>query len=465
VSCYKPYPRYKESGIAWLGEVPEHWKIQKLKYIAHTQPSNVDKKSKENEQNVLLCNYTDVYKNEFITNEIDFMKATATYEQIKKFKLEVDDVIITKDSEGPEDIAIAAYVKETQNDLICGYHLTQIKPKNCNGVYLYRAFNSSGIHDQFKVAANGITRYGLSVYAIDNALFPVPPKQEQTTIANFLDRETAKIDTLIVKQERLIALLAEKRQALISHAVTKGLDPNVKMKDSGVEWIGMIPAHWDVKSLKALLQERKETNKPIKTTNILSLCMYRGVIPYAEKGNSGNKAKEDLTAYKLAYPNDIVLNSMNVVAGSVGLSQYYGAVSPVYYMLRPRKHIDNVRYFNSIFQSESFQKSLIGLGNGILVKQSEITGKLNTIRMRIPMEKLNTVPLPYPSPEEQSQIVEFINQETKKIETLTEKAKQAIILLKERRTALISATVTGKIDVRGEVRENVLGYDVSKEVV
>ncbi len=222
--------------------------------------------------------------------------------------------------------------------------------------------------------------------------------------------------------------------------------PYPKYKESGVAWLGEVPAHWEVKSLKALLVERKEVNKPIKTKNILSLCMYRGVIPYAEKGNSGNKAKEDLTAYKLAYPNDIVLNSMNVVAGSVGLSKYFGAVSPVYYMLRPRKNEDKVEYFNNIFQSESFQKSLFGLGNGILVKQSESTGKLNTIRMRIPMDKLNTVLLPYPSIKEQINIVNFLDQKTKKIDTLIKKQQSLIELLKEKRQALISHVVTKGLD-------------------
>ncbi len=217
-------------------------------------------------------------------------------------------------------------------------------------------------------------------------------------------------------------------------------------KDSGVEWLGEIPEHWNVNTIKSLLEERKESNSPLKTENILSLCMYRGVIPYSEKGNSGNKAKEDLTAYKLAYPGDIVLNSMNVVAGSVGLSKYFGAVSPVYYMLRPRNKQDKVEFFNDIFQSESFQKSLFGLGNGIMVKESESTGKLNTIRMRIPMDKLNTVLIPYPPSKEQQQIANFLDKATAKIDTLIEKQTKQIELLKEKRQAVISHAVTKGIN-------------------
>lgn len=225
-------------------------------------------------------------------------------------------------------------------------------------------------------------------------------------------------------------------------------------KDSGIAWLGEIPEHWNISSLKSLLQERKESNKPIKTKNILSLDMYRGVIPYSEKGTGGNKAKDDLTAYKLAYPGDIVLNSMNVIAGSVGLSKYFGAVSPVYYMLRPRKDYDTVEYFNDIFQSESFQKSLYGLGNGIMVKESSTSGKLNTIRMRIPMDKLNTVELPYPNNKEQQQISTFLDKATSKIDTLIEKQTKLIELLKEKRQAVISHAITKGINPNVKMKDS-----------
>ena len=211
---------------------------------------------------------------------------------------------------------------------------------------------------------------------------------------------------------------------------------------TGVKWLGDVPTHWRVQSLKSILAERKEKNDPIKSANILSLTMDRGVIPYSERGGGGNKAKEDLTAYKLAYPNDIVLNSMNVIAGSVGLSKYFGVVSPVYYMLYPRCEDDEVRYFSQIFQSTTFQKSLFGLGNGIMVKESESSGKLNTIRMRIPMGRLNSVVLPYPSPDEQKAISSFLDVETSKVDGLVSEQRRLIELLKEKRQAVISHAVT-----------------------
>jgi len=172
-----------------------------------------------------------------------------------------------------------------------------------------------------------------------------------------------------------------------------------EMKDSGIEWIGQISEDWNIKRLKAVLCERNESNNPIKTDYILSLTNDRGVIPYDEKGDVGNKSKEDVSGYKLAYPNDIVLNSMNVIIGSVGLSKYYGCVSPVYYMLYPRNPMDDVRYYNYIFQTKEFQSKLKGYGNGIM-----------EIRMRIQMSKLNTVELPIPDATTQTRIADFLDE-------------------------------------------------------
>jgi type I restriction enzyme S subunit len=148
-------------------------------------------------------------------------------------------------------------VRTELDNVVCGYHLAQIRPdpRIVDGEYLFRSFSAHALRDQFRVAATGITRYGLSKYSIDNALFPVPTLEEQQTIADFLDRETAEIDALVAKKRRLIELLEEKRTALISHATTKGLDPNVPMKDSGVEWLIRVPAHWEVTRLKHLTRQ------------------------------------------------------------------------------------------------------------------------------------------------------------------------------------------------------------------
>lgn len=225
------------------------------------------------------------------------------------------------------------------------------------------------------------------------------------------------------------------------------------MKDSGIEWIGEIPQEWETKPLKAILVERKENNNPIKTDFIMSLTMDKGVIPYSEKTGGGNKAKEDLTAYKLAYPNDIVLNSMNVLAGSVGISSYFGCVSPVYYMLYPRDANYCVEYFNDIFQTKEFQGSLLGYGNGIMMKESG-TGKLNTIRMRIPMSKLNTLQLPVPSINEQHRIADYIQGKCKNIDTIIEYTNATIEEYKKYKQSVITEAVTKGIDANAEMKDS-----------
>lgn len=235
------YEKYKDSGVEWIGEIPEGWEVKKLKYVADANPSNIDKKSKDNEDNVLLCNYVDVYKNEFISSELSFMKATASSDQITKFILEKGDVIITKDSETPDDIAAPALVTESFDNVVCGYHLTHIKPKNINGDFLFRYFQSKYLNSYFEVSANGVTRYGLSVAKINSALILHPPRPDQTAIANYLDRKTAEIDELIAQKERLLELYEEEKTAIINQAVTKGIDPDVKLKDSGIDWLGEIP--------------------------------------------------------------------------------------------------------------------------------------------------------------------------------------------------------------------------------
>lgn len=200
-----------------------------------------------------------------------------------------------------------------------------------------------------------------------------------------------------------------------------------EMKDSGVEWIGKIPIDWEKKRLKAVLCERNVSNNPIKTDFILSLTNDRGVIPYTEKGESGNKSKDDLTGYKLAYPNDIVLNSMNVIIGSVGLSKYYGCVSPVYYMLYPRYESDCVRYYNYLFQTRELQSKLKGYGNGIM-----------EIRMRIPMSKLNTVELPIPPYNVQYYIADYLDEKCSEIDNIIEKKQLIIEKLGQYRLSVIS---------------------------
>ena len=225
-------------------------------------------------------------------------------------------------------------------------------------------------------------------------------------------------------------------------------------KNSGVEWLGDVPEHWESNRLKKYLIERNEKNSPIKTDNLLSVTMYQGVIPVSEKlGNGGNKPKENLENYKISYPNDIVLNSMNVIVGSVGLNKYMGLISPAYYALYNRNKNNNIKFFSYIFHNPFFQKGLFGLGNGIMYKESE-DGKLNTIRLKIPMEKLNQVVLPCPSISEQNQIVAFLDTETARIDNLVAKQEKLIELLEEQRKSIISHAVTKGLNPNAPMKDS-----------
>ena len=215
----------KDSGIEWLGEVPEHWDVSSLKRMCNVFPSNVDKKSHDGEIPVQLCNYTDVYYNETITAGMDFMSATASADQIAKFTLRAGDVIITKDSEEADDIAIATYVPANLPGVVCGYHLSMIRSMgDVTGIFIKRLFEAGYSKACFEVLAKGLTRVGLGQYELDNVKLPLPPLEEQTAIAAFLDHETAKFTTLTTEANRVIDLLKERRTALISAAVTGQID-------------------------------------------------------------------------------------------------------------------------------------------------------------------------------------------------------------------------------------------------
>lgn len=224
-------------------------------------------------------------------------------------------------------------------------------------------------------------------------------------------------------------------------------------KDSGISWLGEYPSDWELKKIKYCLQERVEKNNPVRTTEILSLTAKQGVIPYDQKEGGGNKPKEDVSAYRLAYPGDIVMNSMNILSGSVGLSQYFGCVSPVYYMLRPWKAIEDVRYYNYIFQTTMFQRNLFGLGNGILIKESG-NGKLNTIRMRIPMDKFGGLFIPVAPIDEQKRIADFLDAKCAEIDALTADIQTQIDTLEQYKRSIITETVTKGLNPNAEMKDS-----------
>jgi type I restriction enzyme S subunit len=223
------------------------------------------------------------------------------------------------------------------------------------------------------------------------------------------------------------------------------LKPYSEYKDSGVPWLGQIPAHWEFRPLRSVLRQRNEKNNPIKTEQILSLSIARGVTLYSHEGRGGNKRKGDLTAYKIAHAGDIVLNSMNVIVGAVGLSRYTGAISPVYYALFPAIEEVDIKYYDKVFRNPAFQRYLLIYGKRILIKKSN-TGKLNTIRMKISPDDLKGTILPIPSKSEQTQIAKFLDWKTTQINKFIRNKRRLIALLKEQKQNIINEAVTRGLD-------------------
>jgi|GEM_PF-185553 len=219
------------------------------------------------------------------------------------------------------------------------------------------------------------------------------------------------------------------------------LQPYPEYKDSGLLWLGDIPSHWEVRPLRTLLKQRNEKNRPLKTRQILSLSIAHGVTLYSHEGRGGNKSKSDLTAYKIARKGDIVLNSMNVVVGAVGLSKYTGAISPVYYALYPLSDNVNIHYYDAVFSNHTFQRYLLIYGKGILIKEGD-SGKLNTIRMKISSDDLKTISLPLPTPEEQTAIARFLNWKTIQVKRFIRNRRRLIEVLNEQKQAIINQAVT-----------------------
>ena len=437
---YKPYPAYRPSGVEWLEEIPSHWEVKRLKTFANVQLSNVDKKSEEGQAEVFLCNYVDVYYNERIRLGVDFMSATASEGQMRRFSLRKGDVLITKDSESWTDIAVPAVVAQDLPDVLCGYHLAHIRPgSNCDGAFLSRSFSAIGPRDQFHISANGITRFGLTGDAIRSGEFPLPPLPEQRSIADFLDRETAKLDALVAKKEWLIDLLLEKRTALIASAVTKGLNPNAPMKDSGVEWLGEIPIHWETTKLRRLLTlvAHDVDVHPEQTYQEIGIRSWgRGIF---HKDPVTGAQLGDKRVFKLR-PGELVLNIVFAWEGAVAIvseSEKDMIASHRFPTFQHTRTLVDLDYLLMFLQSEH-GRGLMGLNS------PGAAGRNRTIRM----DSFLGEEVPLPPLEEQREIVTVFRRDERRLQSLAGKVREAVDQLKELRTALITAAVTGQIDVR-----------------
>ncbi len=456
---FQRYPEYKDSGIEWLGDVPLQWEIKRLKYVCHVFPSNVDKKSYDGEIPVLLCNYTDVYYNDIILAETKFMAATATHDQIAKFTLRSGDTIITKDSETADDIAIAAHVPKDMPGIICGYHLSIIRPRSkTNGEFVKRLFDSKYVKSCVAVRANGLTRVGLGKYDIDNLDLPFPPYSEQSKIATFLERETAKIDDLVAKQRRLVELLNEKRQSVISNAVTRGLNPIAPMKPSGIEWLGDVPAHWKVKRIKHLINVLTDYtsngsfaslaenvnylaqgySRLVRLTDLREGLMNEGL--YVDEAAHRFLAKSEL------FGGEVLIANVGAYAGYACLMPHNhgkATLGPNMYLINFNEHLLTNEYGLLCLMTIGIQEQLK------LASTSTAQPKLNKENV-----KTCVMVIP-PTLSEQAEILSYVLARSQEFGNLIHESQRAIALLQERRTALNSAAVTGQIDVRNLTPNNV----------
>ena len=438
-----PYPTMKDSGVAWLGDVPAHWDMERIKNVVSVLFSNVDKHSKEEEHPVRLCNYSDVYYNDRIHSDLDFMKATATTEEIERFRLAADDVLITKDSEAWDDIGVPSLVRETNGNLICGYHLALLRPINGKvlGQYLYWSLSCGEVARQFYVRANGVTRFGLSQGVITSVRIPVPPVAEQAAIARFLDHATRRIDRYIRAKEKLIALLEEQKRAIINEAVTGRIDvrtgrPYPIHKDSGVEWLEAVPEHWDVRPAKWHLREVDERSVT-GTEEMLSVSHLTGVTPRSEKSVTMFEAESNV-GHKLCEPGDVVVNTMWAWMGALGIAQQPGLVSPSYAVYRPMNDSSlQRRYAEMMLRSEPLRGEFIRRSTGI-----------RPSRLRLYPDSFLRVRLIAPPPEEQSAIIDFVARETARSDRVCRLMTEEVSALQEYRMRLVADVVTGKLDVR-----------------
>jgi type I restriction enzyme S subunit len=378
------------------------------------------------------------------------MRATATAHQVRKFTLHANDVVITKDSEDLTDIGVPAYVPSRLEGVICGYHLAIIRPSRMvKGKFLRYLFESESASNYFAVTARGLTRVGLSQEALNNQIVAWPPLQEQAAIAQFLDSQTARIDALIQEQQRLIELLEEKRQAVISHAVTKGLDPDVPMKDSGVEWLGQVPAHWTVLTLRRITRDIEQGWSPdcfsypanrdewgVLTAGAVNNGVYRS------EANKALPDSENPVPTLEVQPGDVI---MCRASGSVEL------IGSVAYVDKTRSRLMlSDKLFRLIFVDVADPQYIaMALDSLSIRRQIELSiSGAEGLANNLPIQKVKSISLALPPRNEQKTIQQSVSCTVETQDRLIAQSKKSKRLLEERRVALISSAVTGDIDVR-----------------
>lgn len=430
VGKYKAYSEYKDSGVEWLGYIPEHWKINKLGYIGEMRngltysPDDITNDG----QGVLVLRSSNIQNGKLRFDDNVYVNKKIP----EKLYTKENDILIcsrngSRNLIGKNALITYEYEKYSYGAFMLIY-------RSSYNLYLSWVFNSIlFIHQSSSFLTTTINQ--LTVDNLKNFEIPIPSVKEQKEIINFLTYETFKIDTLIEKQQQLIKLLEEKRQAVISHAVTKGLNPNVPMKDSGVEWLGKIPEHWEIFPAFSVVQEGQIKNNNGKEKNVLSLS-YGNIIQRDVENNFG-LLPDSFNTYQVVNCGDIILRLTDLQNDKrslrVGLVNQRGIITSAYLKLTTKERLDG-SYLYYLLHTYDISKVFYGMGGGL--------------RQTLRFEEFRRLPIIIPPLEKQQEIVAFLIEKLKKFSDLVMKSTRQIELLKERRTALISAAVTGKIDVR-----------------
>ena len=427
MSQYKPYPTYKDSGVEWIGQVPAHWETLPIKRGAGLR----------NERRTDSPEGWDYVGLEDVEAESGRYAPTGTASRQSEDSMvgvfRAGDVLYGK---------LRPYLRKaivTGDDGLCSTEFLVLRPGRSSAPWLHRWLLTTEVTQQIEAGCDGAKMPRADWDHVGSVPMPLPPPAEQSAIAAALDRETARIDALIAKKTRFIELLKEKRQALITHAVTKGLDPNVKMKDSGVAWIGQVPEHWDIVPSTWLFVESNE--RAHADDEHLSATQKYGVIPLAEyerlEGRQVTHAVKNLEQRKHVEIDNFVI-SMRSFEGGIERVRARGCVRSSYVVLLAEPGAD-VGFFAYLLKSSSYIQGLQATSSFVRDGQDLSYANFRQVKM------------PAPNIAEQKAIAAHLDRGVSRIDALAAKTERSIALLKERRSALITAAVTGQIDLREEV--------------
>jgi type I restriction enzyme S subunit len=424
------YPKYKNTGVDFIGEIPTNWSFGPMKYVLQNNDGGVwGDDLEEGEEGVIVIRSTEIT----IDGKWDFsdpIKRKLSQKEVEKSKLKCDDIVITKSSGSPDHIGKSVIVNKDIENLNCCYSnfVQRIRFKNYNPRLYHFVLNSQVVRGQFRYLTQSTTGLGnLNGTTLNEIILPFIPLPEQEQIVKYLDEKTSQIDSLISITEKKIELLKQKRTSLINEVVTKGLNPDVELKDSGVEWIGKIPKHWEVRKMKyclRLISEKKETtNTDVKISpeNVESdtgVCFNL----YSDYSGEGMKFER----------GDILLNKLRIYLKKIVFTDYSGFSMGEMIVLRTIEGV-NKYYYHTLFN-----QGLIDLLN----EQS------NGVKLpRVSPEIILNTEIVFPPILEQEQIVDFIDTHNTEIDNLISIEKRRIETLKEYRQSLISEVVTGKVRV------------------